>query len=98
MAPRADYPNYLGRMTRAALVALLLNVALIATWIVLRETWFPGSIGCDDSSPPRPANCDTKGDVLVWLGGAEMAVLVVTGAWFAGRGWLRGRNARTSTR
>lgn len=85
-------------MSRTALAALLLNVALIVVWIVLRETWFAGSIGCDDSLPPQPAGCDAKGDVLAWLARAEVAVLVATGSWLAGRRLLRGRAAQAAAR
>ncbi len=65
--------------------ALGLNVGLIALWFLLRTVWFRGSVGCDDSLPPQPPNCELKGDVLTYLALAELAVLVATVVWLAGR-------------
>lgn len=64
---------------------LALNVVLIVLWLVLRTLWFDGSIGCDDSDPPSPPDCDVKGDVIAYLGWGEAALLVVTLGWFAVR-------------
>lgn len=61
------------------------NVIVIVLWLVLRTVWFDGSIGCDDSDPPSPPDCDVKGDVLDYIAWGEAALLVFTLGWLVMR-------------
>ena len=80
-------------MARSAWLLLGFNVALIVLWFVLRTIWFEGSVGCDDSLPPRPLNCERDGTILTYLAVAEAALLVSTMLWIAPR-WVTGRLRR----
>jgi hypothetical protein len=68
-------------MSRITRGVLLLNATVVVVWLMLRAVWFDGSIGCDESMPPQPEGCDTKGDAPAYLAWAGAALFILTLGW-----------------
>ncbi len=68
---------------RPLLWAVAFHVVAIGVWIVLRTSWFDGSVGCDDEGGAAYDRCTRRSDAIAYYAWIEAALLALTLAGLA---------------